>query len=202
MIKVAISQRIDEFKHRNEFRDSLDRKLIYLANSANLIPLPVPNFEDLSKLDIWLNHMSPDGILLSGGGDIGEHVERDNIELLLLAFAKEKNLPLLGICRGMQMMGHFAGTGIKKIDGHIGTRHNLIGLIKDNVNSFHNYSLAECPRDYIVTSKCDDGNIESIKHEFLPWEGWMWHPEREEKLSENQLNLIMNIYNSNSTINN
>ena len=39
--------------------------------------------------------------------------------------------------------------------------------------------LAACPQGYRVLARSADGGIEAIQHDHLPWEGWMWHPERE-----------------------
>lgn len=120
-----------------------------------------------------------DRLILSGGDDIGTAPLRDATELCLLDGAEEYSIPVLGICRGMQVMAHRAGIALIEIEGHAATRHALHGLRDDVVNSFHKFSLAECPLDYEVVARADDGNIEAIRHRFLPWEGWMWHPERE-----------------------
>ncbi|MBA4741019.1 MAG: gamma-glutamyl-gamma-aminobutyrate hydrolase family protein, partial [Burkholderiales bacterium] len=59
------------------------------------------------------------------------------------------------------------------------TRHQLQGQISAEVNSYHDYSLAACPKSFEVLARSQDGEIEAIRHLSLPWEGWMWHPERE-----------------------
>jgi putative glutamine amidotransferase len=86
----------------------------------------------------------------------------------------------------MQMMGHWAGMALKPVDGHVRTRHQLIHKILDRlplptwVNSYHDWSLSACPQHFEVMAEAEeDGLIEAIRHEQLPWEGWMWHPERE-----------------------
>jgi gamma-glutamyl-gamma-aminobutyrate hydrolase PuuD len=117
--------------------------------------------------------------VLSGGNDIGEQLERDATERCLLAYAQDRTMPMLGICRGMQMMGMWAGTELKPVHGHVHTRHVLHGEISAEVNSFHNFSLANCPPGFIITAYSEDGEIEAMRHKTLPWEGWMWHPERE-----------------------
>ena len=88
-------------------------------------------------------------------------------------------MPLLGICRGMQMMAVWAGGELKPVIGHTRTRHELRGELVGEVNSFHNYSLAACPAGFVVTAMAEDGCIEAIRHENFAWEGWMWHPEHE-----------------------
>ena len=75
-------------------------------------------------------------------------------------------------------MSRWAGTKLKRVEGHIRKRHNLKGKIKE-VNSYHAYSIAECPKDLKILALSEDGEIEAIRHSSLPFEGWMWHPERE-----------------------
>ncbi len=54
-------------------------------------------------------------------------------------------------------MAHRAG----RFEGHVATRHALNGLRDDVVNGFHKLGLAECPLDYEVLARADDGNIET-----------------------------------------
>lgn len=176
---VAVSQRVDVYPDRNERRDALDQRLCQWLVAAGCLPVPVPNGLGLDGLRIWLSAVRPAAIVLSGGNDIGEAIERDNTERQLLAYAQEGALPVLGICRGMQVMGVWAGGALKPVQGHARTRHELRGELVGEVNSFHNYSLAAYPAGFAVTATAEDGCIEAIRHERLAWEGWMWHPERE-----------------------
>lgn len=190
ILKVAVSQRVDSWADRGERRDALDQRLCKWLVAIGCVPIPVPNTlmvdfdEECLALKNWLLVVRPDAVLLSGGNDIGEAVERDNTEHRLLVYAKERNLPVLGICRGMHMMSVWSGGSLAPVSGHVRTRHSLHILDSssewpDEVNSFHNFTLAACPSGFVVTARAEDGAIESIRHEILPWEGWMWHPERE-----------------------
>ncbi len=198
---VAVSQRVDPYPDRNERRDALDQELNRFLLDVGLIPVPVPN---LLKTDVgssaksengvaaWLEQIGPGAVVLSGGNSIGECLERDETEGHLLDHAEKTGIPVLGICRGMQMMAVRAGAELVPIEGHVRTRHVLdrsgcgAGLSAE-VNSYHDWSVRDCPQDYEVIATSEDGAIEAMRHLHLPWEGWMWHPEREKPFSRSDL---------------
>ena len=174
----------------------LDHRLIQWAVACSLLPYPVPN-ELLSTeatgfrkgtvpLVAWLDTLEPAALILSGGSDLGSFPNRDNTEMLMLDWAANRRIPVLGICRGMQMLAHHAGVKLSPVKNHVGHRHYLNGDKEGwpgSVNSYHNMAIADCPKDYKRTAIADDGTIEAIKSTSLPWEGWMWHPERENPFS-------------------
>lgn len=193
MTLVAVSQRVDALLARNEMRDALDQRLIAWLKISGFMPIPVPNGLGNTLID-WLVLLRPAAIVLSGGNDIGQCIERDETELTLLTYAEENQLPLLGICRGMQMIAHRAGASLHPVTGHKRTRHRLSGVISGEVNSYHEYSLSDGPDGFEVLARSEDGAIEAIRHLSLPWEGWMWHPEREVRFASENIHRIKSLF--------
>ncbi|HYF36088.1 MAG TPA: gamma-glutamyl-gamma-aminobutyrate hydrolase family protein [Prosthecobacter sp.] len=187
-LTVAVSQRIDEWKDRGERRDALDQRLTLWVAEAGMVPLPVPN--GLGELlPRWLAATAPGGILLSGGNDVGNAPDRDSTEQRLLDYAAKRDLPVLGICRGMQFMAVCAGGQLVHVSGHVRTRHwlNSGPGWPNSVNSYHSLGLNGCPPGYNVTARSEDGGIEAIRHQVRNWEGWMWHPERDNEADDTSL---------------
>ena len=180
---VAVSQRVDTLRDRDEERDGLDQRLVCFLEASGYISAPVPNTLRPNNLTIYLEHLRPHSVVLSGGNDLGLLLPRDSTERCLLDYAAQMNLPVLGICRGMQIMACRFGASLKEVEGHVSTRHCLQGEIRREVNSYHNFSVLDCPSEFHVIARSEDENIEAIRHNFRPWEGWMWHPEREKDFS-------------------
>lgn len=179
---VGVTQRVDVFPDRHETRDALDQRLIEWILASGGVPVPVPNLSGTGHaLDDWLVRIAPDAVILSGGNDLGQVACRDQIETCVLSWAESNRIPVLGLCRGMQMMGVHAGGQLVKIDGHVRTRH-MLSHSQDwpgDVNSYHNCTFLNAPPGYHILARDADGAIEAMRHQALPWEGWMWHPERD-----------------------
>lgn len=204
-IVVGVTQRIDSVAGRDELRDALDQRLVQWLVHAGFLPVAVPNnlsdscHPDESVLESWLQAIQPGALILSGGNDIGEYPARDATERYLLSWAEAKRVPVLGICRGLQMMAVWAGAGLSRKEGHVGSRHRLVVATRQdewpaNVNSYHNWGLASCPDGFEVAAQAEDGAIEAIKHIKLPWEGWMWHPEREVPFSPQDILRLKDLF--------
>lgn len=198
MKPLAVSQRVDVVTARGERRDALDQRLVAFLRRAGFQPFPVPNglancqFDALSE---WLNAITPAGIVLSGGNDIGDCPERDDTERSLCLYAERRRLPILGICRGMQFLGVLRGGTLVPVEGHVATRHRVSGPYSGEVNSYHNLGFVELPEEFHMLARADDGLIEAIRHKEMPWEGWMWHPEREPEFRQEDLARIQALLN-------
>ena len=89
-----------------------------------------------------------DGLILSGGNTLADYadmndktegvsIERDNYEKALLKVALSTNTPVLGVCRGLQVINVFYQGQLKKIKGHAGTKHPLVQEILIEALKFH-----------------------------------------------------------------
>ncbi len=103
-------------------------------------------------------------------------------------------MPVLGVRRGMQIMAVWAGLSLKPVEDHARARHILLGDFAPEVNSFHNHGLAECPDDFKISARTEDGVIEAIRNTGLHWEGWMWHQEREKPCQSNDISRLRRLF--------
>lgn len=198
MKKVLVSQRVDVFRNRSEIRDALDQNLVRLLLECGLIPIPVPNrlLSVLGETEFSAQIESLDihGLVLSGGNDIGEFPERDGTEGALLKLAMSRRKPVLGICRGMQIICSHFGAQLMEVTDHVNCRHGLLGLDNHIVNSFHNFGVQNCPPGLRTLATAHDGTIEAIQAVNYPIFGIMWHPEREKPFRSVDLGMIRKIF--------
>ncbi len=178
-------------------------------------PVVIPSYDDDKALVSLLDRL--DGIVLSGGADIdpdylGEeplecvsiNPRRDRQELTLVHLAVDRQIPVLGICRGIQVLTAALGgklyQDIKAQHDQPAIEHSQtiarglpshqVKLLKDSllygffkketlaVNSFHHQAVKEVPAGFRVTAVAPDGIIEGMESTaFRPILGVQWHPE-------------------------
>ncbi|MBP7359339.1 MAG: gamma-glutamyl-gamma-aminobutyrate hydrolase family protein, partial [Prevotella sp.] len=177
-------------------------------------PVIIPPVNDKNVIINTLEHI--DGLLLSGGGDINPlwvdeepstllhsiNAERDLPELLTVHLAYNRQIPILGICRGIQtLVGALGGKIRQDISDTAGLiKHSqdaeryeathsvnilpdtILSKIYDKnkifVNSFHHQAIGLSGDKFKVSAKSSDGVIEAIEStEYKSMMGVQWHPE-------------------------
>ena len=195
---------------------------------AGGVPFIMPICEDENIIKKMIENV--DGVIMTGGVDIhpfrfneepnpkiGEiSKERDDFDFLIMKHAFEKNKPIFGICRGIQLINvFFGGTLIQDINSQKNTNilhsqtaprdiaTHKIKIKKDSVifdifgksaevNSFHHQAIGKLSKDFKITSAANDGIIESIEYKkkdrFIL--GVQWHPECMTEKDEKMQNIF------------
>jgi putative glutamine amidotransferase len=160
------------------------------------------------------------GLVLSGGDDIDParyghdpipelgpvNPSRDLAELRAVEEACRRDLPVLGICRGHQLLNvYFGGTlcqdiGVEMGDAYShqqttpwGSHHHEVTVVPGSrlagalgadrlqINSYHHQAIRRLAPALEVTARADDGLIEGVESREHRWVvGVQWHPERHE----------------------
>ena len=189
MKKIGISQRVDCISGRDECRDALDVRWAEFMWSLGFLPIILSS--RIVDVDTYLNALGLEGLILSGGNDVGSAPDRDRLETAILDYSLTNHLPVLGVCRGMHFINLYLGGGLAKCDSHVAVRHKLLGSwVMDKgyteVNSYHNLAIMPelLGKQLEVLAISNDGVIEAFAHRDFNWLGIMWHPERELPFSQ------------------
>lgn len=201
--RLAVSMRrmrVDFPGGTSEERDALAADWgRFLQTALPEVPwLPLPNL-GAAAVRLALD-WGVTGLILTGGDNWGVWPQRDVTERALLCWARQENLPVLGVCRGAQVMYLFEdGGALQPVSGHVNVRHNVClsdGRLRE-VNSFHALGIpAEgfAPQCVPVALTRDGAWVEAYRHKEVPWLGLLWHPEREGKAAAADLDLIRQLF--------
>ena len=174
---------------------------------------PSDTGSDPQHIAAWLKKNRIDGVLLAGGGDVDPRLYggdpakatdvnrvRDDFEIALIKVAMEESLPILGICRGCQILNVARGGTLRNLrdDEKLAESHfnikghavdltdgsQLAGILGTNrlsqVGSYHRQAVDMIGRNLRVSSTGPDGVIEAIEGTG-PGDPWIvavqWHPE-------------------------
>lgn len=202
----------------DELADLLPRMYSSAVQAAGGLALLLPADDDVARdPDLLLDRV--DALVLAGGGDVdpssygarphpltaGTSQERDRFELALAHRALERDLPLLGICRGMEMLnvalggtldqhlpetvghedhahtpGAFADHEVELEPGSLAAR--TVGATSTMVKSHHHQGVGELGDGLVVSGRSvPDGVAEAIELPGRPFAlGVLWHPEADQ----------------------
>lgn len=196
MKRLGLTQRVDVISDRDERRDALDQRWQQIFAPLGVVIVPLPN--SALAPELLLDGLGLNGFVLTGGNDVGGAPdaaniapERDAFERALITLCLERNLPMLGICRGMQMINVALGGTLARITGHAGVTHEIRkregaawpGSWPNpwRVNSYHDVCipLASLAPSLQCLAQSEAGDVEAFAHDSAKCHGIMWHPERE-----------------------
>lgn len=183
--------RVTRSRH-GETRDCLARDWAsYMASTLPEVSwMPLSNVGELvvEQAAQW----RLDGFIFSGGNDVGQCLERDATEHALLEYTLKHNLPVFGVCRGLQYLQmHFGGT-LERCShkNHVATRH-AVSISSDRlefdapseavVNSYHEWAVpkSDLAPKLEILAVSEDGWVEALRHREAPITAVQWHPERD-----------------------
>jgi N5-(cytidine 5'-diphosphoramidyl)-L-glutamine hydrolase len=194
---VAVTQRVTVVPEYGERRDCLDQAWTRFLAACGLVPVLIPNVTDAALA--LCERAGIDGLLLTGGNDLavlgGDAPERDVVERTLLDLAEQRGLPVLGVCRGMQVIQHRFEIPLRRVAGHVtSTQVVRVDGQPRTVNSYHCFGATSSRPPLDVWAVADDGMVEAIRHATLPVTGIMWHPERCAPFSRADIQLFREVF--------
>lgn len=208
MKRIGLTQRAHTISSITERRDMLDQRWAGLIERLGACPVPLANA--INDPRRYLDALGIDGLIMTGGNDItalpeasDPAPERDHFEAKAFAYCREKGLPVLGVCRGAQMINLLFGGRLERISNHVALRHAVtwndsLPTTWDrpaDVNSYHDWAI---PGDGLASGlSCagwaEDGSIEAFYSSDTTVTGIVWHPERENSLSDKAMAFLAQV---------
>jgi putative glutamine amidotransferase len=209
MKRIGLTQRVDVVADYGERRDCLDQSWTRLLWQLQRVPIALSNAVDSTSE--YLDALQLSGVILTGGNDLtplaGEASaapERDRFEKRLIADCLDRGVPILGVCRGMQVINDYFGGTISLVEGHVAKRHRVRGVEgvfqawadSFEVNSYHNYAISPdgLADSMVVAAIAEDETVEAFRHPKDECYGVMWHPERERPFADRDLSMLRAVF--------
>ena len=195
-MRIAISTRRISDPVHGEARDALseDWSRYLHATWPEIVLLPLLNAPD--RVARWASDVAIDAAILSNGNDWGECIKRDETERALVNWCRAHGRPVLGVCRGFQVLNALEGgtieADIASVSGHrhVGVSHNvtlcsprliqIVGIECFMVNSYHHQGVTTfgLAPGLVPFALSDGAVVEGFYHPVEPILGIQWHPER------------------------
>lgn len=198
MKNVIVTQRVEIKEKINERRDCLDQSWARLLLACGYCAVPLMNVPEL--VGPLFENIRPCGVIISGGNELrqlgGDTPERDDTEDAMLDYAIAHDIPVLGVCHGLQKIQAYFGGSVCPVDEHVAVRHDVrINRELRNVNSFHNNGILKAAPGLIPEAVCErDGSVEAVRHEHRRVRAIMWHPEREKPFSQSDIDMLVSFF--------
>jgi N5-(cytidine 5'-diphosphoramidyl)-L-glutamine hydrolase len=197
MKTVAITQRVSVVPAYGERRDCLDQAWTKFLAACGLLPVLLPNVTEAALALCEGDGIG--GLVLTGGNDLavlgGDAPERDAVENALLDLAERRRLPVLGVCRGMQVIQQRFAISLRRVEGHVAQRQVIrIDGERKEVNSYHRFGAFDSQPPLEVWAVAADGVVKAIRHSAKPITGIMWHPERSAPFSPADVILFRRVF--------
>lgn len=213
MIRIGVTSYYEE--KEGQFHTSIPSDYLNALIEQATVPIIIPVTSNSELIERYLDNV--DGILLAGGEDIDPELynerneglsldvcrERDIAEMHIIDMAIKTGMPLLGICRGFQILNvFFGGTLYQDIaaqygDSMIHSRESFSGdelhhevsidrtsrlgeifsTSRTHVNSRHHQGIRTLGKFLNVSAKADDEIIEAFEHMEKNIMAVQWHPE-------------------------
>lgn len=194
---VLYTQRVEVVESYGERRDCADQNIPRFIEACGYLPIPLPNIRNI--VEKLIEQIRPSGIILTGGNSLtkygGDAPKRDEAERRILDISIERDIPVYGFCRGMQIILDYFGCELEQVKGHVAVRHKISGAIGElEVNSFHNQACCNVKNPLEVLARTDDGVIEAICYREKRILGTMWHPERENPFVDADIRRVQELF--------
>lgn len=208
-------------------RSYVNDDYVQAVKSAGGVPIILPVIDERELIRRQLQNI--DAVILTGGYDVNPQLfgeephkllgdtlkERDDFDMILIQESRKLGLPILGICRGLQILNVTAGgtlyqdcseadnSFVRHWQSHrpdqathsitISEDSALFDIFGKNtqVNSFHHMAIHKLAEGYRATAHAADGIVEGIESTTGSWVlAVQWHPEMMHRVSKNTLDMF------------
>ena len=162
-MRIGLTQRV--LFHRGRAYDSLEHSWYEFLQEHTLVSIPNRLCSPFPYIDL---------LIITGGDD---HPIRNQIEHELVNSMLARDLPIIGVCHGCQLLTQRLGGSVVPVDDHQDCYHEV--FYKDEshlVNSYHRLRIERSPPGVTVLAQDPDGYVEAWIQGRTA--GVMWHPER------------------------